>query len=804
MKISYNWLRQYIDLPEPAQEVANLLTRSGLEVEHVERIESVPGGLEGVVVGEVLTCRRHPDADKLSLTTVDVGTGAAVPIVCGAANVAAGQKVVVATVGATLYPTAGEPFKIKKAKIRGEASEGMICAEDEIGLGTSHAGIMVLDTDLPNGTPAAKYFNLEADYVFEIGLTPNRADAASHLGVVRDLKALLKREYRLPSVESFAPGTGREIGVIVQNPAACPRYSGLTIEGVTVGESPEWLKKRLQSIGLTPINNVVDVTNFVLHELGQPLHAFDADRIAGNQVRVENLPEGTPFVTLDKQERKLRASDLMICDGSSSPLCIAGVFGGIGSGITESTTTVFLESACFSPDSIRRTVQAHGLNTDASFRFARGTDPNVTVYALQRAALLIGEVAGGRVASGITDVYPQPVAHFAVNVRWKNVDRLIGKALGRGQIVDILQSLDIEVAGGNEEGMKVMVPPYRVDVQREADVVEEILRIYGYDNVEIPPHLGASFLADFPAVDREKLQRSLAGLLTAQGFFEIITNSLTKPAYNGKLGAERRGDDVEILNKLSEDLAVMRQSLLFSGLEVLAYNLNRRQKNLKVFEFGKVYYKHEGKYREQNRLTLLVTGDLHAESWRSGSQPVQFHDLAQAVGQVLYRLNAGGVTSADTTSTLLSYGLTYRLKDREVAQLGLLKPDVTKAVDVKTPVFYADLDWDYLVKQYSPKVVYAEVSRFPEVRRDLSLVLDRPVSFRDIEALARKQERKLLKQVNVFDVYEGANIGPGKKSYSVSFILQDEHQTLTDEVIDRTMQRLMQAYEKELNAVIRK
>jgi phenylalanyl-tRNA synthetase beta chain len=578
----------------------------------------------------------------------------------------------------------------------------------------------------------------------------------------------------------------------------------VTLEGVTVGESPEWLKKRLQSIGLSPINNVVDVTNFVLHELGQPLHAFDADRIAGNQVRVENLPEGTPFVTLDKQERKLRAGDLMICDGKDAPMTIAGVFGGIDSGITGGTTAVFLESACFAPDSIRRTVQNHGLNTDASFRFARGTDPNVTVYALKRAALLICEVAGGRVASGIVDVYPQPAEHFAVNVRWKNVDRLIGKTLGRQQIVDILQSLDIEVAGGNEEGVKVMVPPYRVDVQREADVVEEILRIYGYDNVEIPPHLGASFLADFPAVDREKLQRNLAGLLTAQGFFEIITNSLTKPAYSAKLGTERRGDDVEILNKLSEDLAVMRQSLLFSGLEVLAYNLNRRQKNLKVFEFGKVYYKQEGKYREQTRLALLVTGDLHAESWRSGGQPVQFHDLAQAVGQVLYRLNAGGVTSADATSTLLAYGLTYRVKDREVAQLGLLKPDVTKMLDIKTPMFYADLDWDFLVKGYNPKVVYAEVSRFPEVRRDLSLVLDRPVSFRDIEALARKQERKLLKQVNVFDVYEGANIGPGKKSYSVSFILQDENQTLTDEVIDRTMQRLMQAYEKELNAVIRK
>jgi phenylalanyl-tRNA synthetase beta chain len=806
MKISYNWLRQYMHLPEPAEETGNLLTRSGLEVEHVERVESVPGGLEGIVIGEVLTCRRHPEADKLSLTTVDVGTGTALPIVCGAANVAAGQKVVVATVGATLFPTAGEPFKIKKAKIRGEASEGMICAEDEIGLGTSHEGIMVLDTTLPNGTPAAKYFNLEADYIFEIGLTPNRADAASHLGVVRDLRALLKRDYCLPAVEGFRPGSGRSIEVVVENPAACPRYSGVSIEGVAVGESPEWLRKRLQSIGLTPINSIVDITNFVLHELGQPLHAFDAGRIAGGKVIVKTLPGGTPFVTLDKQDRKLHDNDLMICDGESRPMCIAGVFGGAGSGITESTTAVFLESACFSPESIRRTVQNHGLNTDASFRFARGTDPNGTVYALKRAALLICEVAGGRVASEVVDVYPQPVAHFKVKASWKNIDRLIGKRLDRQEITSILQLLDIEIVGQTEEGLQLRVPPYRVDVQREADVVEEILRIYGYDNVEIPQHMGASFLADFPAVDKEKLQRNLTQMLAAQGFFEIITNSLTKPGYSGKLGDARPGEDVEILNNLSEDLAVMRQSLLFSGLEVLAYNLNRRQKDLKLFEFGKIYYKKEGKYREYPRLALYLTGDVHAESWRSGSQPVQFHDLAQAVSQILYRTNAKNIETAEATLPVFGYGLAYRLNNREVGQAGLLKADITRTLDldIKVPVFYAELDWEYLVKAYSPRVVYQEVSRYPEVRRDLSLVLDRQVSFRDIETLARRQERKLLKQVNVFDVYEGQNIGAGKKSYSVSFILQDENQTLTDEVIDRTMQRLMSAYEKELSATIRK
>ncbi len=590
-------------------------------MEHVERVEAIPGGLEGVVIGEVLTCRKHPDADKLSLTTVDVGNGAALPIVCGAANVAAGQRVVVATVGATLYPAGGEPFKIKKAKIRGEASEGMICAEDEIGLGTSHAGIMVLDTDLPNGTPAAKYFNLEADYILEIGLTPNRADAASHLGVVRDLRALLRRDYQLPSVERFKPGSGRPVEVIVENTEACPRYSGVSIAGVTVKASPDWLQKRLQSIGLTPINNVVDVTNFVLHELGQPLHAFDADQIAGNVVRVKTLPPGTVFTTLDKQERKLQENDLMICDGNSQPMCIAGVFGGVSSGITEHTTSVFLESACFSPNYVRRTVQHHGLKTDAAFRFERGTDPNGTVYALKRAALLICEVAGGQIASDVVDVYPQPVTDFSVKVGWKNINRLIGKELPKEEIKTILQLLDSKIEGETTEGLNLRVPPYRVDVQREADVVEEILRIYGYDNIELSERMDAAYLAEFPVTDREQLQYKMTQMLASRGFFEIMTNSLTKPAYNQKLGAFRSGEDVEILNKLSEDLGVMRQSLLFSGLEVVAHNINRRQLDLKLFEFGKIYYRKEGQYREHTRLSIFLTGDQQAETWRKRAVP---------------------------------------------------------------------------------------------------------------------------------------------------------------------------------------
>ncbi len=802
MKISFQWLKSLIDINQNAEEIAALLTRSGLEVEGVEAVEPVPGGLEGIVIGEVITCERHPDADKLSKTTVAIGENQVVPIVCGAPNVAAGQKVIVATVGATLYPTEGEPFKIKKAKIRGEVSEGMICAEDEIGLGHSHAGIMVLDTDLPNGTPAARYFNLETDHVLEIGLTPNRADAASHLGVARDLKVLLGKSLHIPAAELPALQGDFQVEVVIENAEACPRYSGISITGVTVKESPEWLKTRLKSIGLTPINNIVDATNYLLHEIGQPLHAFDADQIKGRKVVVKNAEEGSTFVTLDGVERKLGAQNLMIWN-AEEPMAIAGVFGGEKSGVTEATQNIFIESAYFAPDSVRKTAQQHALKTDASFRYERGTDPDITVYALKRAALLILEIAGGQIASPVTDVYPSPVAPFSVYARYKNIDRLIGKSLDREFIHTTLQALDIRIIEKTDEGLQLEVPPYRVDVQREADVTEEILRLYGYDNIELSEHLSTTYLADFPEVDRDKLQNRIAGMLAGNGFSEMMNNSLTTPAYSASPYLDE-SQDVIILNKLSEDLGVMRQTLLFSGLEVLTYNINRRQKDLRLFEFGKVYRKVEGGYEENRRLSIFITGARQPESWQQKTEKSDFHQLASVVQMILQKMNVSTFGTEPTQDKIFAYGLSYIVNKRAVATLGQLDAKVTKLTDTKQAVFYADIDWDYLFKKYSTRQQVQELPRFPEVRRDLSLVIDKNVSFEDIRQLAQQTERKLLRGVDVFDVYEGENIGKDKKSYSVSFILQDYQQTLTDQVIDKTMQRLMDAFESQLKAIIRK
>jgi phenylalanyl-tRNA synthetase beta chain len=803
MKISLDWLKQYISLTETPDEIATLLTGSGLEVEAVEPLEAVPGGLEGVVIGQVLTCEKHPDADKLSLTTVDVGGPAPLPIVCGAPNVAAGQKVVVALVGAKLYPTGGEPFVIKKAKIRGAASEGMICAEDEIGLGTSHAGILVLNTDTPNGTPAAKVFGLEADAQFEIGLTPNRADAASHLGVARDLKALLGREVRWPSVDGFAvQSTEFPIRVTIEDPTACPRFCGVTLDGVQVGPSPEWLQKRLRAIGLNPINNVVDVTNFVNHETGQPLHAYDWGALRGQQIVVRYVPDGTKFVTLDGTERTLTAQDLMICD-AEGPLGIGGIFGGKTSGIQPGTARVYLECAYFSPESIRRTAQRHGLKTDASFRFERGTDPNAKLYALKRAALLIQEVAGGRVASEVTDFYPNPARNAQIECSYRNIDRLIGKKLDRARISTILQSLDIKVWSESAEGFTASVPPYRVDVLREADVVEEILRMYGLNNVELSPTLRTDYLAPFAEKDPNQVQFRITQLLAGAGFQEIFTNSLTRPAYASALGLSE--GNVEMLNKLSEDLGVLRQSLLFSGLEALAFNVNRRQRDLKFFEFGKTYHRKGDKYAERPRLALYLTGHNHAETWLDKARPVAFHDLASAVQRVLTKLGLTRYDTADApTDGPLAYGLTYSVNKKDVVSLGLVKNNLGKLVDLKQPVWYADFDWEYLFRLASTEVVFGEIPKFPDVRRDLSLVLDRSVSFREIRHVAERTERNLLRQINVFDVFEGESLGADKKAYAVSFVLQDPTQTLTDQQIDRTMQRLMGSFEKELGAVIRK
>lgn len=807
MKISLNWLKQFIEINEGPEQLDTMLTDTGLEVESIERHDAIPGGLQGFVVGEVLTCERFMVKEKqLSLTTVDVGAEQPAQIVCGAANVDAGQKVIVATVGTTLYDKEGKPlFEIGSRKTYGHLSEGMICAEDEIGLGTSHDGILILDTDLPNGTPAANYFNLESDQLIEIGLTPNRADAASHVGVARDIKAVTGRTLTMPSVDAFKVDNNNfPIELLVEDSVACPRFCGVTIDGVTVGESPEWLRKALTTIGLRSINNIVDITNYICHGLGQPMHAYDWSAIKGQKVIVKTLPTGTKFTTLDEVERTLADTDLMVCN-AEEPMGIAGIFGGTTSGIKNETTRVYLEVAYFDPTVVRKTAQRHSLKTDASFRFERGTDPNMKLYALKYAALLIQEIAGGVVASEVTDFYPNPIADVEIPVLYKNVNRLIGKQLAQDLVKNILTSLDIQVTEETNEGFLAIVPPYRVDVTREADVIEEVLRIYGFQQVALSAHLGTEYLSHFPAKDRDKLQLKLTQLLASTGFHEIITNSLTKPAYTDLIKNDVKGDNVEILNKLSEDLAVMRRTMVFSGLEVLAYNINRRQRDLRLFDFGKTYHKINGKYVEKRHLALFVTGNTESETWQMKSQKAGFHTLANAVNTVLYRLGFKDFqTKPIETSDTFEYGITYSINKKECVSLGMVKQKLTKATDIKQAVFYADIDWDYLFKQYKEVVAFVELPKFPEVRRDLSLVLDNEVSFDQIQKIARQYEKALLRQINVFDVYQGDNLGAGKKSYSVSFILQDLEQTLTDKIIDKTMERLIAAFEKEAGAVIRK
>jgi phenylalanyl-tRNA synthetase beta chain len=808
MTISFDWLKTLFPTTLPAAEVAALLTGSGLEVESLEELESIPGGLRGVVLGTVLTCERHPDADKLSLTTVAVGDDAPRQIVCGAPNVAAGQRVVVALEGATLYPSQGEPFKIKKSKIRGAASEGMICAEDEIGLGQSHAGIMVLDTDLPDGTPAAEYFGLGSDTVIEIGLTPNRADAASHYGVARELRALLGQPAHLPDVSAFAtPAAGEHdenIKVTIEDDQACPRYAGLLLDNVQVGSSPEWLQRRLRSIGLSPINNVVDVTNFVLHELGQPLHAFDADQVAGGQVRVKRAVAGEKFTTLDGVERTLLADDLVVADAHGAPLALAGVFGGKTSGVSDATTRVLLESAYFAPAVVRRTSQAHGLKTDASFRFERGTDPYMVPLALRRAALLLQEVAGARIAAPVVDVFPHPIPNSQVRLRLARVSQLIGQEIGEERIREILEGLGINIEQQVDQEWLLAVPPYKVDVTREADVIEEILRIYGFNNVALRPHNAASFLSPFPNPDPEVIRQKVASLLSGQGFSEIITNSLTNSQYFEKADAP---DEklVRILNYNSQDLNVMRPSLLHSGLEVVRHNLNRRQRDLKLYEFGRTYQRTAaGKYQEKTVLGIWLTGAATAETWQHPSQKAAFHDAAGAVQQVLAALGHAQPAPQPTQHPYLAGGLTLLVQNQAVGNVGAVSPAVLKRLDVSQPVWYAELDWDWLLKKYKASLVARELPKFPEVRRDLSLVVDKAVTFEQLRGIAQKTEKKLLQSLNVFDVYEGDRLEAGKKSYSVSFLLQDPSQTLTDQAIDQVMQRLIQQFEKQAGALIRK
>lgn len=804
MKISYNWLRQYVDIPESPEEIGQVLTSTGLEVEHIELFETVKGGLKGLVIGEVLTCAKHPNADKLSLTTVDVGDGEPRRIVCGAPNVATGQKVVVALPGTTVHPAKGAPFEIKLAKIRGEESQGMICAEDEIGLGESHAGVMILDPSARVGTQASDYFKVGSDFTIEIGLTPNRADAASHIGVARDIRAALSRDIRWPSVDAFrADNQSVKIPVEVENADACPRYSAVTISGVAVGESPAWLKQRLLAIGLTPINNIVDITNFVCHEMGQPMHAFDADEITGGKVLVKTLPAGTTFVTLDGKERKLSAHDLMICNGKSEGMCIAGVFGGVKSGIKNTTKTIFLESACFSPQYVRRTGMFHQLKTDASFRFERGTDPEITVLALKRAALLIKELAGGVIASEVIDVYPKPVPKATFLVKQKNLDRLIGKQLPRELVKGILQRLDIAITNETAEQFTVTVPAYRVDVKQEADIVEEVLRIYGLNNIELAPFSGTGFIADFPAKEIDKYRKAVGELLTGKGYHEILTNSLTHLKYGQyNLGLDFEG--VEILNKLSEENGMLRTTMLFTGLEVCAFNINRKQKNLRLFEFGKVYGRRNGKYFERERLALYITGQNEADNWRSPARAVSYYDLAQTVADILNRSAIAGYEMKTVSDPAFDYVAEIQFGKNTIGRLGKVKASIQKDFGIKQEIFYADLDTSLLFTAASPKFDVLDVPKFPEVRRDLSLVLDKHVSYREIEELVRNTEKKLVREIVVFDIYEGDRIPQGKKAYALGFTLLDEGKTLTDEEIDKTMGRLINAFETKMQAVIRK
>lgn len=820
MNISYNWLKEYLPFDLSPQETADVLTSIGLETGSVDEIQSIKGGLEGLVIGEVLTCVDHPNSDHLHLTTVNIGDGnEPLKIVCGAPNVAAGQKVVVATVGTRLY--AGEEvFTIKRSKIRGEESFGMICAEDEIGIGNSHEGIIVLPQDAVVGMPAKDYYQVKSDYVLEVDITPNRVDAASHYGVARDLAAWHQQagkplKLTKPSVEQFA--TDRKEGgidVIVENREACPRYSGLTIRGVTVKESPDWLKNKLLLIGLRPINNIVDITNFILHETGHPMHAFDAAHIRGNEVVVRTMPEGTKFVTLDEQERTLNASDLMICN-TEEGMCIAGVFGGLDSGVTEKTTDLFLESAYFHPTWVRKTARRHGLNTDSSFRFERGADPNNTVYVLKRAALLIKELAGGQIEGEIRDIYPVPVEQAVVTLSYDKTKRLIGKDISKETIRQILQSLEIEITGETENELTLRIPTYRVDVTRDVDVIEDILRIYGYNNVEISDSLKANLSYQTPTDRKHKLQTLISEQLSANGFSEIMNNSLTKKAYYEELTSYPADHCVTLVNPLSNDLSVMRQTLLFGGLESIAYNRNRKQGDLRFYEFGNCYFFDANKrnenhilagYTEETHIGLWICGKRIHKNWAAAEEQSSVFELKAHLENILNRMgiSKNRIIYEPVQNELFSTGMILRTHKRTIGSFGIVSQKITNQFEIGTEVYFAELNWDMLMKETEKQSVsFSEISRFPAVSRDLALLIDKDTTFAQIEQIALKSEKKLLKQISLFDVYEGSNLPEGKKSYAVNFMLQDEEKTLNDKQIDAVMQKIRQNLERELGVQLR-
>ena len=818
MKISYNWIKDYLKIDLEPSKVAEILTGIGLEIEGMDEWVSVKGGLEGVVIGEVLTCKKHPGADKLSVTTVDIGASEPVQIVCGAPNVAAGQKVPVATIGTKVFK-GDESLEIKKSKIRGELSEGMICAEDELGLGSSHEGIMVLNQETIPGTPAAGYFNVSRDVVFEIGLTPNRIDSGSHYGVARDLAAYLNLNSSftgnavLPSLSAFkTDNNDNPYEVIIENSTDCPRYSAITISGVKIGESPVWLKNRLRAVGLNPINNVVDVTNFVQHEIGQPLHAFDSDKIDEKKVIVRNLADKSKFITLDNVERTLSSRDLMICNPNEG-MCIAGVFGGAKSGVTEVTKNIFLESAYFNPVSIRKTSKRHGLKTDASFRFERGADPNMTIWALKRAIMLIKEVAGGKISSDIVDVYPVQIKNAIVEVTYSNINRLIGKKIAPDTVKKIVGMLEIVIKEEDGEKLTLEIPTYRVDVKKEADVIEEILRIYGYNNVEINNHVNSTL--SYPEKpNREKVVNIISDLLSANGFSEIMCNSLNPAAWyelNSDFDKEKL---VLLANPLSSDLNAMRQSLLFGGLSSVSWNINRQNLDLKFYEFGHSYFFSKSgqsypvaeEYIERKGLDLFITGNTNRQSWNSKINPTDFFNIKSSVEMVLSRLGIKPDTLiiGESEKTYFAESLTYSYKNKIIAEAGRVSKKYLLQFDIGQDVYYGHIDWDMVLKLLkSHTISFRELPKYPSVRRDLALLLDRGIKFSQIREIALRTERGILHEINLFDVYESDSLGNNKKSYAVSFILRDDLKTMTDKNIDKVMTNLIKAFEKELNAQIR-
>jgi phenylalanyl-tRNA synthetase beta chain len=806
MRISYNWLKQFIKLDATAEETATILTDLGLEVEGIELFESIKGGLKGIIVGEVKTCVQHPDADRLKITTVDLGDGQPLQIVCGAPNVAAGQKVPVATIGTILIDKEGNEFQIKKGKIRGQESHGMICAEDELGLGENHDGIMILDSTLKSGTLFSKVMQIETDEVFEIGLTPNRADAISHWGVARDLRAGLVQknihpELITPSVSSFRIDKRTlKIDVEVKDIKLAPRYCGVTISGIDVKPSPTWLQNRLKAIGITPKNNIIDVTNYVMHELGQPLHAFDASKIHG-KISVKTVPAGTKFKTLDDVERILHEEDLMICD-EKGPLCIAGVYGGKDSGVSENTSSIFLESAYFNAISIRKTAKRHGLNTDASFRFERGIDPSITEYSLKRAANLIKEIAGGEITSDIIDIYQKKVEDFQVLLNFNKVNKIIGQEIPKETIKKILVSLDIKVNSVSDAGLGLTIPSYRVDVQREIDVIEEILRVYGYNNIEFSKKLNAS-VSNSSRTEDFNVQNVIANQLNSLGFHEMMANSLTSPDYV-KLSENLKEDyNVTMLNPLSHDLSALRQSLLFSGLEAVSYNINRKNSDLKLFEFGKSYHKMHSRYEENKHLTLFLTGNRQKEGWNSIQKTSDFFLFKGYIATIFSRLSLPKTQTIPVTSDVFGEGIALSIGPDVLVEMGTIKKSILKHFDIKQDVFYADFNWQMILKLLTNKIKFQDIPKYPEVRRDFALLLDDKISFESLYTIAKQTEKTLLKEVNLFDVYQGSNLPEGKKSYALSFIIQDNSKTLTDEQIDKIMNKLKGNFEKEFGAILR-